>query len=483
MLIFDLETDGLLDELTRIHTLHVLDTDDGRAYRFNGGVFDDGSPAARDGSIEEGIAMLAAADGLVGHNILTFDIPAIQKLHPDFTFPIDRVHDTLVYARLIYPHLSEIDLKAIRRRKRPEGFGKLVGSHKLEAWGIRLGENKGDYGEVRKAEGKKLGLKGEELSRFVWGTFNPEMEEYAAQDVVVTDKLWKVLDGKQYPADALRLEHRVAEIIFWQERHGFRFDTDKADDLLRVLTGRKAELEDQLRETFKPWFEPVRKKGEVEVFTPKRDNKRLGYVAGVPMTKTKLIAFNPSSRAHIANRMQTLFGWEPVEFTEGGQPKVDETTLAGLDYPEAKLLVEYLTVDKRLGQLAEGRQAWMKSVREDGRIHGRVNSLGAVTRRMTHSTPNVAQVPSLVNASGPVPFGRECRELFRVDPGHKIVGCDAEGLELRMLGHYMARHDGGAYAEAVVNGKSSDGTDAHTLNQKIVGLTQRSAAKTFISMG
>lgn len=382
-------------------------------------------------------------------------MPAIKKLHPEFTHT-DNLHDTLVYTRLIYPHIGEIDLKAQRRGKRPADFGRLIGTHSLKAWGIRLGEHKGDY-------------------RGGWDTFNQDMEEYAAQDVVVTRALWDLVSGKNYPAEALRLEHRVAEIIFWQERHGFRFDRGAADDLLRELTGRKAELEDQLRETFKPWYEPVRKGGKVAVFTPKRDNARLGYTAGIPVTKTKLISFNPASRDHIANRMTTLFGWTPVEFTETGKPKVDETTLGGLDYPEAKLLVDYLTVDKRLGALSEGKQAWLRAVKSDGRIHGRVNTLGAITRRMTHSSPNMAQVPACH-----APYGAQCRALFTVEPGRKLVGCDAEGLELRMLAHYMARHDGGAYGEAVVNGKSSDGTDVHSVNQKIVGLNSRNSAKTFI---
>ena len=451
-----MESDGLLDELTRIHTLHVIDLEQDRAFSFNGGVYADGSPAKRDGSVEDGIALIHdCKDGVIGHNIVGFDIPAIKKLHPSFDIQCDP-HDTLIYTRLIYPHLGEIDAKAIRLRKRPEGFGRMTGLHSLKAWGIRLGEHKGDY-----AGG--------------WDTFNQDMESYAAQDVVVTRKLWELVAAKGVNHDTLRLEHRVAEIILWQERHGFLFNREAADDLLRELTGRKAELEDSLRDTFKPWFEPVRKGGKVDVFTPKRDNAKLGYVAGVPMTKTKLISFNPGSRDHIANRMTKLFGWHPVEFTNGGKPKIDETTLSGLDYPEAKQLTDYLTVEKRLGQLSEGKQAWLKAVKPDGRIHGRVNSLGAITRRMTHSTPNMAQVPSCG-----APYGISCRALFMVTVGRNIVGCDAEGLELRVLAHYMARYDGGVYADSVVNGKSSDGTDVHTVNQKIIGLNLRYNAKTFI---
>ena len=183
----------------------------------------------------------------------------------------------------------------------------------------------------------------------------------------------------------------------------------------------------------------------------------------------------------IANRLQTLYDWQPVEFTDSGQPKVDETTLGSLDHiPEAALLIDYLTVDKRLGQLADGDNAWLKLVSDSGRIHGEVNTLGAITRRMTHSKPNMAQVPSMFNAKGPVPYGRECRELFTVRSGNKLGGCDAEGLELRMLAHYMAKYDDGAYGRTVVDGQKEDGTDVHTVNQKLIELNSRDSAKTWI---
>lgn len=458
MLLFDLESDGLLDELTTIHTLHIYDTVAERFLRFNGGVFADGTPAPRDGSIEDAVALLNEADALCGHNIIGFDIPAITKLYPSFR-PKGTVWDTLICARYVWPHIADIDHTANRKGRRPEGFGRLIGSHALKAWGIRLGVHKGDYTGG-------------------WAHFTQDMEEYAAQDVVVTKALWEKISEKSQFTDgteAVRLEHDTALAIYLQERFGFKFDTAAAHKLEGTLRARKAELEDQLRAAFPPWEEPIRKGGKPFIFIPKRDNARLGYKAGVPVKKTKLVSFNPSSRDHIANRLIALYGWHPVEFTEKGKPKVDETTLASLDYPEAKLLVEYLTVDKRLGQLAEGAQAWLKAVRPNGRIHGRVNTLGAVTRRMTHSTPNMAQVPAVRAA-----YGKECRGLFVVPEDYRLVGCDAEGLELRMLAHYMARYDDGAYVKTVVEGKKEDGTDVHTVNQKFIGLNSRDSAKTWI---
>jgi DNA polymerase I-like protein with 3'-5' exonuclease and polymerase domains len=178
-------------------------------------------------------------------------------------------------------------------------------------------------------------------------------------------------------------------------------------------------------------------------------------------------SFNPGSRIQIAKRLISL-GWKPKKFTEKGQVVVDETVLAGVDIPEAKLIAEYLLVQKRVSQVS----SWLDCVQQDGRVHGKVFTNGAVTGRMTHNSPNMAQVPS----SGS-PWGKECRDCWIVPDGYKLVGIDASGLELRMLAHYMKDAD---YARAVVDGKKEDGTDIHTKNQIAAGLKTRDQAKTFI---
>jgi DNA polymerase I-like protein with 3'-5' exonuclease and polymerase domains len=139
-----------------------------------------------------------------------------------------------------------------------------------------------------------------------------------------------------------------------------------------------------------------------------------------------------------------------------------------MDFSEAKPLVDYLTISKRLGQLAEGKEAWLRCV-ENGRIHGRINTNGTVSGRCSHSRPNVSQVPSVSS-----PYGSECRALFLPDDGHVLVGVDASGLELRMLAHYLAYFDGGAYAKQVCEG------DIHTTNMEAAGLENRNQAKRFI---
>jgi len=447
MLIFDLEADGLLAEATRVHCVAIIDADTGAESLY----CDDIHVTPRAGSVADAVERLAQAPAIAGHNIIKYDIPLLEKLAGLNPRPDQRVFDSLVSARVIWTNLYEADIRAIRKGRLPHDFQRagLCGSHSLAAWGHRLGEHKGDFTGP-------------------WDTLTQEMADYCVQDVRATRALCKHIWDRAYSDECLDLEHAVARIIARQERRGFSFDVPAGEALYATLLRRRAELEDELRVTFEPWEVVDR------VVVPKRDNAKLGYKAGVPVTKYKTVMFNPASRDHIADRLMTLRGWKPEAFTDGGKPKVDETILSALPYPEAKLIAEYLMVVKRCGQLGDGNEAWLKNV-VNGRIHGGVNTNGAVTGRMTHSRPNLAQVPRCGS-----PYGAECRSLFTAGDGLTLVGCDAEGLELRMLAHYMARWDNGAYVETVVNGRKEDETDVHSVNRKAVGLRLRDSAKTFI---
>lgn len=428
-LIFDLETDGLLDDVTKVHCLVTKDTETGEVKSYTGQ------------DIELGIKYLADSDKqLVGHNVIKYDIPVIQKLYPWFTVTHDRVIDTLVLARLVYANIKEHDVNLMNSGKLPK---KLYGSHSLEAWGNRLGNYKGDY-----AGG--------------WEVFTQEMLDYCIQDVHVTHTLLDKLNSKEFSPQSIELEHQVAWLMARQERNGFYFNEKKASELYSVLVKRRGELERELKDYFGSWTV------NLPDFIPKTNNKTRGYVKGVPVKRQKTIDFNPSSRDHIANRLTTLYGWKPTEHTESGKPKVDEVVLGKLDYPPCKLLTEYLLVSKRISQLAEGDQAWLKLVKK-GKIHGSVNPNGAVTGRATHAYPNISQVPSSAS-----PYGHDCRALFTVPDGWTLVGADASGLELRCLAHYMAKWDAGSYGQVLLNG------DIHTENQKAAGLDTRPQAKTFI---
>ena len=406
MLIFDLETDGLLDDVTKVHCIVTQDTETGDVRTYD--------PTQIDLALE----VLENADRIGGHNVMAYDIPVLRKLY-DFKYN-GKLFDTLVASRLIWPNMKEKDM--LKRTV----DNKLIGSHSLKAWGQRLKFHKGDYGEQDEA----------------WDAYTQQMLDYCVQDVALNVKLYELILSKKYPEEPMRLEHEMNRLLNRQQRAGFPFDVPKAQKLYTLLSTRKLEIETKLVETLEPTIIVLK-------------------------TKTKTIPFNPASRQQIADRLQKL-GWKPEEFTPSGEPKVDEKILAGIDLPEAALLTEFLMLNKRLGQLGNGKQAWLK-LEKAGRIHGRVNHMGAVTSRCTHSDPNVAQVPSAGAA-----FGKECRELFHAPNGYSLLGADASGLELRCLAHYMNRFDGGRYGKEILEG------DIHTANQEAAGLATRPQAKTFI---
>lgn len=428
--IFDIETDGLLDTITRVHHIAIMDADTEELASYH-----------TEEELDKALKTLRTAKELIGHNIICFDLPALHQVYGFEPHPSSRIIDTLVCTRLIWSDLKNDDFKY----RPPRLPLTLYGRHSLEAWGLRIGEYKDDFGKTTD-----------------WQSWSPEMAEYCEQDVRVTHKLLQRIEAKRYSQDALRLEHDFQRIILKQEQFGFCFDQKAAVELYATLAAEREALSGQLQKAFPPVTVE-------EEFIPARDNKTRGYVKGVPFIKRKEVAFNPSSRTHIANRLKERYGWEPVELTDKGAPKIDDEVLSALPYPEAPLISRYLMLEKRLGQLSEGSQAWLKNIGKDGRIHGHVNTNGAVTGRCTHSYPNIAQVPSVGSE-----YGADCRALFGPPPGYYQLGCDASGLELRCLAHYMARYDGGAYRDEVLHG------DIHTANQKAAGLETRNEAKRFI---
>lgn len=440
-MVYDIETNGLLDKLTKVHCLVLRDADTKAVVSCT-----DSAPGYR--SLAEGLAILSEAERAYGHNSVSFDIPALQKVYPGFQLK-GQHFDTFLTASMRWAHIKDADFARVRKGILP---GRLIGSHSLEAWGFRLGVLKGEYKKNND-----------------WETWTPEMQQYCEQDTAVTDALVERIRAAGVSSQAVATEHELAGYLFHQEQNGFPFDFDAAITLQGVLAGRREQLAQELRDTFEPW------QVSLGVFTPKVNNTKRGYVKGVPLERFKTVEFNPGSRDHIANRLKTLYGWVPTTFAEKGKPAVDENTLMGLSYPPVPKLIEFLTVGKRLGQLSEGKQAWLHHVRENPQtglkhIHGKVWQNKAVTHRAAHSNPNMSQVPSVGS-----PYGKECRSLFYVPKGWSLMGADAAGLEARCLAHRMAKYDGGKFGEAVLSEKPHD---FHTLNSEVLGIS-RDTAKTF----
>lgn len=418
-LVFDIETNGLPRQgLSCVHCIVTKNIETGEVLRYN--------DVGTHESVTTGVNMLAEADVLIGHNIVGFDVPVIQSIYPFFE-PKARLYDTLILSRLL-----QSDVLAIDYRKKPPGMpGKLFGRHSLEAWGYRLGDYKGEFAKTTD-----------------WSEWSQDMEDYCEQDVHVCETLFNSIFRsklKKY-LGAITLEHDLAKVMALQESAGWPFDVVKAQKLESTLRTEMDQLADHMRETF-PYVDGG-------TMIPKRNNSTKGYFEGAEFTKLK--EFNPTSRDHISWAFMTWRGWVPTVFSDTGRPKIDEGVLQSIDTEEATTFARILELQKALGQLSDGANAWLKMVTPEGRIH-HVCQLATNTGRNAHSRPNLGQTSS----------DPRCRELFGPGNGMRQVGADASGLELRMLGHYLAEFDGGAFADVVVNG------DIHQQNADRVGCSRK----------
>ena len=424
-LVWDIESDGLYDQVTKIHCIVIYDLNLKQTFSYG------------PDCIGDAIKHLCNADVLIGHNILFYDCPVIQKLtQTNFT---GRIIDTLICTRLIWPKELLYELDTEQYTEVPKN---LRGSAGLKAWGYRLADNKINFKD--------------------FSEYSQEMLEYCIQDVVVTTKLFELIQKQNYAESSLKLEHDFALAINKQIRSGVPFDLDAALDLVDDLRTKQSKLETQLKELFPPiehesWF------------TPKVNNTARGYVKGVPFRKVTVEEFNPGSRQQIADRLRKNYGWVPEKVTAKGNPSLDDEVLAQLPYAETKTLAEYMLIDKRLGQIADGNNAWIKLVNSDDlRMHGDVVTNGCITGRCAHRYPNMGQVPA-----GYSPYGKECRSLFYAPNGWDLIGIDAKALELRCLAGYLALWDNGEYASLVVNPE----VDIHTYNQEQFGVETRDISK------
>jgi hypothetical protein len=436
-IIFDIECNGLTPD-----TIWVI-----VAKEYNGKSFVFSSAS---NNIEEGIKLLAEADTLIGHNIISFDIPIIKKLYNVDLLFNKNIIDTLVMSRLYNP---------VRE-----------GGHSLKSWGYRIKVYKEDEPDS-------------------WDEFDPKMIPYCKQDVIVNEAVYNKLveESVGFSKDSFYIEHEVTKVLQEQKEHGFYFDERKGMELLASLQKRMKEVKEEVQKVFKPkWVDDklvspdLKKDGTLSKrgLTAEEYNKilteltLLRSVNGIqeedfknpkpkPFMRLKYQEFNLGSRKQIGEYLRD-FGWKPERFTPTGQPIIDEGTLNKVKHiPEAKLIAEFLLLQKRTAQIS----SWL-DVLKDNRVHGRAFSIGTITGRMAHRNPNMAQVPSVKS-----PYGKECRSCWIVPQDYKLVGIDASSLEIRMLAHYMNDEE---YTNEIING------DIHTRNQQTAGLQSRDQAKTFI---
>ena len=413
--VLDLEADSLTP--TRIWVVCICDVDCQNEKVLS---FRDSSSFLQHVDIEN--------DTFIAHNGIGFDFPVLKDI---WNIDIKNTVDTLVLSRLFHPD--------------------RVGGHSLDAWGERLVYHKMSFDK--------------------FDAYSEEMREYCEQDVSVTVKLYRHLveEGSDFSQQSIDLEHSIATVIEGQSRYGFYLDKKKAVDLLVETQSKADSIKNNIKEYFPPKVKVIRK--DLPKLTRSLAISKVGLrqfryedVAG-PFWSIEFEDFNPASHKQVVERMNEA-GWKPTEFTPKGSPRVCEANLATLpgSAPKpAKKLSEWKMLETRWKTV----ESWLNALGDDGRVHGKVFSLGAVTGRMTHADPNMANI-----VSSSKPYGKESRECWTVpNEDYRICGMDAQGLELRMLAHYM-KDD--AYAEEVVNG------DPHTVTMQALDITDRSLAKTFI---
>lgn len=445
--IVDIEANGFYDVVTAVHCLVIRDADNPGNVRVYSDRILEGAP--RHGAIEEGVRSIDGEEW-IGHNLVGYDVPVLEKLGYRPSPAV--VTDTLVRSRLFYTEIKVTDL--IRCQKDPTFPRKMIGGHSLESWGHRLGCLKGAYGKTAQ-----------------WETFTHEMLEYCVQDTAVTFQAWELFSRMPWDPASIAIETDFARNISGIMQRGLPFDVRMAEKLTEELQVARHTLRSQIEvhPTFAPfvhrWVTPAKKQ---------------------PREKT--VPFNPDSPDHIARALIERCGWAPDAFTPTGKPQCDAKALKSLKFPGVALLRDYIDTSTTLAALAEGKGGWLKLV-TSGRIHQFINHNGTNTGRCTHSRPAAnapkVRVRSVKAADGtvtservmglPGKFGVEFRSCVRTpDPSKLIlVGADASSGEARMLAHYMARYDNGAYSDVVVNG------DIHEVNRVAAGLSTRDQAKTF----
>lgn len=425
---FDTETDSL--QPTKMHCISVsVDGGEPKLY------LPDNFPEAKN--------IIDSASILISHNLFGFDLDVIKKFleykKPDKT----NFRDTLLLSQLIFPDIFEksqmLELK-------------IRGSHSLKAWGQRLKFPKDSY------EGD-------------WKEYTDEMGKYCLQDTRVLVKVYERLQKENYSEQAIELEHQLAPILTECTKTGFAFDITKANELYSELIQKRFEIQDKLTGIFPPIYLNRGIKTPTKTIKYK-DPLRANRTEGGSYTQIELQEFNSFSRPQIAERFKRKYDWEPApdELTPTGRAEINEAVLTALPFPEAAVLAENLMVQKLIGSLAEGKQNWMAHASVDSRIHTSYRQVATATRRSSHQSPNISQVPSCRTE-----LGAKARSLFIAPTGKVLVDVDQDAVELRCLSHYLTPWDKGSLAFTVDKGSKEDKTDIHTLNSEAIGCSRDSA--------
>lgn len=371
------------------------------------------------------------------HYGLSFDFPHLE-FFTGHSFTHDHLVDTVVLSYLYNPALE--------------------GGHSLEAYGDKLKFPKVEHTD--------------------WTKFSPEMLHRCEVDVdlleLVHDALLKRMTNIGFSELSCEIEHKIRVIIDQQQKNGFWFDKDRGISFLADLRKRESDLAKPIQELFPPTLETLghytrryRKDGSNSA-SYENHLKHNFIIKSYDDDSYDTLQYKPFNIGSPKQRLERLLGlgYKPTAKTPKGNPKIDEESLLAYaklcGRPEITAMADWLVHNGR-GNMVE---TWLGYVHEDSRIHGKIISCGATTRRMTHNSPNTANIPSASKAL----YGHECRALWGVQPGLglKLVGYDAAGLETVGLCHYLGNLEA---TKVLLQPKPND---IHTMNSRVLSeLLQR----------
>lgn len=509
--LFDIESDNLYDECTKVWCAVIYDYNTKEILKY--------TPS----EIISFVHTLKQYDVIIGHNIIDFDLAVLKKFY-GYSYSHQIVLDTLVMSKLMFHNIKDTDWKRIYSNNPLYDFMNIddfrnkknqimAGYHGLEAWGYRLRFEKQEFDDFSEYSEEML----EYCENDVCG---PNLA------------LFNLMLTKSFPLDPIFLECEVQRIISDQQRFGWEFDKKLAQETHAELVIKRQEILDDIIPKYDPewsfetkqpsyYFALVNGKKYTALNKTSLDDKLWGLFKGEYKRKdlkeliqagpnrVKDVKFNPTSADHITAILIQKYGWKPKVFSKMKQKKdgtwtkgdvykdssplvrfYGKTSLIGQFKPtfdeeiqnnflngveeysiDNKEEVEYLITSlkqlaiyqDRIEKLAEGAGGGYLGFERNGRLYGQVNPLGTVTHRATHKAPHLGQVPS-----GRLPYGDVFRKMFKAPRGFKLVGTDADALEMRNLAHYLAQYDGGLYAKAVDEGSKEDGTDPHSMNMRAI---------------
>ena len=441
----DLEGNGLLETITKVHCGVFKDINTGELVKF------------RPNQINEMLTYLTTVDVLIMHNGIGYDFPVLKKLY-GFEFKGVKI-DTLIMSRLFNP----------KRILPPHCPNRKAGPHSIEAWGWRVGRGKPEHND--------------------WENFSEEMLHRCTEDVEILHLVYLELLKEKGNGDwdsALKLTFKLFEYLQKQEEYGWLIDQDhiafclhqldhwiaRIDKVLEHHLPHVVEVQEQkVKGEYKYIKKPFLKSGEysesVEKWHVLHNLNPASRIVSGPFSRIDLRKVNLNSNDETKDFLLAL-GWEPLEwnYNDAGEqtsPKLSkDDPFEGIVGGIGRLVAKRVQCRQRKS-IIEGL---VKLIRPDGRIGSIVNALAA-TGRATHR--NIVNIPKATSF-----YGKQMRKIFTSAKGKVIVGTDSDGCQLRML---AGRMNNPAYTEALCNGDKKLGTDNHSMTAKIGDLESRDLAK------